>query len=103
MGMIPSVTVEELIEKMRNRAEIPSVEVFRNDEYIGTFIVPNMRGGATIFNEIKTQAEFLGVRGNIVVPLNVQESLHEPSTPQYPNLVKAREARRLKQKVKVKV
>ena len=100
MSLLPSVTLEKFIEKIKDGTKIPSVEVFYNNEYKGTFIAPNMHGGASIFGEIRNSASFLGVRGNIVVPQGAFDSLKE-DTPQYPNLVKAREARQLKRGVTV--
>jgi len=104
MNLIPQIPLERLVSRIQNDEDIPSVEIFYKDKYIGTFIVPSVIGGATIFNEIKTQAEYLGVRGNIVVPRKIFDALENiPVVQQYPNLVKAREARRLKQESKVGV
>ena len=99
MSLIPQIELEKLVEKIKSGDDVPSVEVFHNDKYIGTFIVPAEIGGFTIYHEIKTEAEYLGVRGNIVVPPKVFEGLKEEPVVNilYPNLVKAREARRLKQ------
>ena len=100
MSLIPQITLDRLVEKIQNNEPVPSVEVFLDGEYKGTFIVPSMDGGASIFDEIKTSAEFLGVRGNIVVPLSVIEAVNKVD--KYPNLTKAREARMAKrEKVKV--
>jgi len=68
MSLIPQITLDQLVAKIQNNEVIPSSEIFLGDRYIGTFIVPSMYGGASIFDEIKTHAEYLGVRGNIVVP-----------------------------------
>ena len=68
MSLIPQITMEQLVAKIQNSETIRSSEVFVGDKYIGTFIVPSMLGGASIFDEIRTSAEYLGVRGNIVIP-----------------------------------
>jgi len=68
MSLIPQITLNKLVLKIKNGGTIRSSEVYYGDKYVGTFIVPSFIGGATIFNEIKTHAEFLGVRGNIVIP-----------------------------------
>ena len=69
MALIPQITLEELAEKIRNGKTFQSSEVFSDGKYVGTFIVPSMIGGATIYHEIRTHAEYLGVRGNIVIPV----------------------------------
>jgi hypothetical protein len=46
--------------------EMQSIEIVSDGEYLFTAIIPPYAGGLTIKETIKTQAEFLGQRGNSV-------------------------------------
>tara|TARA_Y100000310_G_C20351590_1_gene654618 strand:- start:335 stop:652 length:318 start_codon:yes stop_codon:yes gene_type:complete len=105
MSQIPQITLEQLVAKIKNGETIPSVEILVADKYIGTFISPSLIGGYSIFDEIRTSAEYLGVRGNIVIPPEIIERVLEvDEAPLHvsPNPQKARKKRRQKaEKVKV--
>ncbi len=104
MALIPSVPLRKLQAlNVIQFKELPSlVIVDEKGDYLATLIVPSVVGGATIYNEIKTQAEYLGVRGNIVVPASVKEAVNNlpPIQESYPNLIKARACRKAKREQK---
>ena len=69
MALIPTVPLGKLpFQDAMKLSALPSVEVVdERGNYIGTLIIPPLGGGTTIFDEIKTQAEYLGVRSNTVL------------------------------------
>ena len=75
MSLISQIKLSDL--RKRSTAEIkvfPSVEVIGEEgEYIGTLIIPPVVGGMTIYDDIKTNAEYLGVRSNIPLPPSQRE------------------------------
>ena len=75
MSLIPQLPLEKLPHTGEEIRCLPSIEIFDEKGYVGTFIIPSMEGGATIFDEIKTNAEYLGVRSNIVVNPSVIENV----------------------------
>jgi len=83
---------------------LPCLEIIDNDgRYLATLIVPPEIGGMTFYDSIKIHAEYLGLRGNTVLSPEKRD-LKEVVKPveKYPNLVKAREARKArKEGVKV--
>jgi len=69
MSLIPTITLEELSRKVKQGTVkgLPCSEITgENGDYVATLIVPCMGGGVTIFDHVRTQAEYLGVQGNSV-------------------------------------
>ena len=78
MSLIPQITISEF--KKLTGAEIKemkSVEVTADGEVVFYAIIPPYRGGMSINDNIRTQAEYLGHRGNSVGGLEPQELLGE--------------------------
>ena len=70
MGLLPEITVgllrSKTVEEIRR---LPCIEVITDDgEYIATLVVPALEGGASIYEHIRTQTEYLGVQSNSVHP-----------------------------------
>ena len=67
MSLIPQMTITEFHRlKAREIKMMKSVEVWSDGEYLFTAIIPPHGAGWTITDHIKTQAEYLGARGNSV-------------------------------------
>ena len=65
MSLIPQKTLD-IAGWLKGK---PSMEVLDSKgNYVATIIIPNMVGGSTIYDEMKTQAEYLAVRANSVLP-----------------------------------
>ena len=77
MSLIPQITLEQLKSKTASEIKaLPSVEILnKNGDYIGTLVIPSMIGGGTIWGEIRTNAEYLALRANIVIPSHVIEDV----------------------------
>lgn len=76
MSLLPQIKVKDLQDK--DVSKLPSIELLNEDgQYVGTLIVPSAMGGDSIYDEIKTHAEYLGVRGNIVISPSVFDSLNQ--------------------------
>lgn len=69
MSLIPTISIEELKKVLEEGklSNLPSCEIIGED-YQATLIVPAMIGGQTIYDHTRTQAEYLGVQGNSVLP-----------------------------------
>jgi len=67
MSLIPQISYTEFKKLTASKVkEMKSVEVTSNGETLFYAIIPPIGGGMTITDNIKTQAEYLGVRGNTV-------------------------------------
>ena len=92
-GLVTKLTPEELREH-------PSMELMDEEgNYFATLIIPSLAGGMSIFDNVRIKGEFLGVRGNSVLPQEIlnKEILDEGEAKRQKmldNLVKARAARK---------
>lgn len=96
MSLIPQLPLKRL-QKMtpEELRKLASVELIDEEGvYIATLLIPPEQGGMTIYDEIKINAESLGMRSNIVVPPSALEMVNEVPMERYPNLAKAREVKK---------
>jgi hypothetical protein len=75
MSLIPEVSVERIQKVLENDVgSLPSCEIVNgNGEYLATLIVPAKIGGQTVYDHIRTQADYLGLQGNTVLPVKALE------------------------------
>jgi hypothetical protein len=67
MSLVPEITISEFKKlKPEQIKEMKSVIVTSNGEHLFTAIIPPDGSGSTIMDTIKTEAEYLGNRGNTV-------------------------------------
>ena len=67
MSLIPSMPISEFKRlKAGEIKEMQSVEVTSDGEVLFTAIIPPVNAGMTMVDTIRTEAEYLGVRGNSV-------------------------------------
>ncbi len=67
MSEIPQMTIVEFKKlKAHQIKEMKSVEVISDGEHLFTAIIPPINAGMGIVDTIKTQADYLGARGNSV-------------------------------------
>lgn len=72
--LIPTVPFEQFKKmKAADLKEMKSFEVTANGEHLLTVIIPPEKGGMTITDNIKTQAEYLAHRANSVGGRDPQE------------------------------
>ena len=82
MTLIPQITAQQALSALVAGKELPSVELLNGKgEYCGTFLNPPKDGGMTIFDEIRINAEYLGVRSNSVLHPSVIEGINQLDTP----------------------
>jgi hypothetical protein len=71
---IPSISYTDFKKiKPEQIQGMKSCEITFNGEYLFTLIVAPQKGGMSIYDNIKTQAEFLGARANSVGLTNPSE------------------------------
>ena len=100
MSDLPQISLDNLRKLSGDEIRrLPSLELVDKGGYICHIIIPCETGGMSIWDEIKTSADTIGVRSNIVVPPESMRIVGEINKPvAYPNLVKARAKRKLKKK-----
>jgi hypothetical protein len=65
--LIPSIELVDFRKYTSEQIrELKSVEITEDGNYLCTMIIPPFNSGATITGNIKTQAEYLAMRGNTV-------------------------------------
>jgi hypothetical protein len=74
MSLIPQISISEFKKLSASQIkEMKSVEVISDGEPLFYAIIPPYRGGMSINDNIRTQAEYLGHRGNSVGGLEPQD------------------------------
>jgi len=80
MALIKQYQWEEIKRKSGNQIrDLPCMELLDEEgNYLATLIIPCMSGGPSIFDHTRTQAEYLGLQGNIVYVEPPEESKKTP-------------------------
>ena len=79
--LIPSICISDFKKLAASQIrEMKSVEVQSDNETLFIAIIPPLGQGMTITDYIKTQGEYLGVRGNTVGGKEPQELLGKNAT-----------------------
>ena len=66
-NLIPEIQLEKLAKLTYEQlVTMKSCEIYDGDRYVGVIVIPPLNGGMTITDNIKTQAEYLALRGNTV-------------------------------------
>jgi hypothetical protein len=67
MALIPEISLSEFKKlKASEIKDLKSVIVTSDGDYLFAAIIPPLNGGISITDNIRTQAEYLGARGNTV-------------------------------------
>ena len=91
LSEIQAMSLEQL--RLMRSCEVYDGDSGRDENYIYTHISRNPYDGIVADN-IRTKAEYLGLSSNSIYPLEQVNKIED----KYPNLTKARAARRLKRK-----
>jgi len=72
--LIPTINISDFKRlKAHEIKDMKSCEVYADGEYLCTLIIPPRNGGMSVTDNIKTQAEYLGVKSNTVGGKDPQE------------------------------